>query len=161
MEDTRETEAVRSLGNLLLAWLRNAGFVDLRSLSLSTKGRDGKALFNILTRAIGFDFGIAGTATAFPAFQKQFGIPFPSQPSGYLVPARYQSGWSGASTAGDFLGVIVAGQLLDLIGRKHIILAGCIVTAAGVGMQVGSSEWKLFLAGRLINGEFRPQAMKP
>lgn len=32
-----------------------------------------------------------------------------------------------------------------------MILLGCIITAAGVGMQVGSNEWKLFLSGRLIN----------
>lgn len=30
---------------------------------------------------------------------------------------------------------------------------GSLFTAIGVGMQVGSSEWKLFLAGRLVNGE--------
>lgn len=41
-----------------------------------------------LTLAIGFDWGIAGTATAFPAFQKTMGIPYPSQPSGYLIPAH-------------------------------------------------------------------------
>lgn len=38
--------------------------------------------------ATGFDFGVAGTLTAFPAFQQKMGIPFPSQPSGYLIPAN-------------------------------------------------------------------------
>ncbi|KAF2185845.1 general substrate transporter [Zopfia rhizophila CBS 207.26] len=100
---------------------------------------------------LGFDFGVAGTATAFPAFQKQFGIPFPSQPSGYLVPARYQSGWFGASTGGMIIGDLITGQLLDIIGRKHIILIGSLITGAGVAMQVASNEWRLFLAGRLIS----------
>ncbi|KAK5308815.1 hypothetical protein LTR93_012369, partial [Exophiala xenobiotica] len=48
---------------------------------------------------LGFDFGISGTATAIPAFQKQMGEPYPGQASGYLIPARYQAGWTGA-TAG-------------------------------------------------------------
>ena len=42
---------------------------------------------NLLHRQTGFDYGIAGTATAFPAFQEAMGIPYPSQPSGYLIPA--------------------------------------------------------------------------
>lgn len=99
---------------------------------------------------LGFDFGVAGTATAFPAFQKQFGISFPSQPSGYLVPAKYQSGWFGASVAGDIIGNVIAGQLLELIGRKHVIAVGSLISSVGIVLQVESSEWRLFLAGRLV-----------
>lgn len=40
---------------------------------------------------------------------------------------------------------------MDMIGRKHIIFAGSIISVAGVRIQVGSNEWKLFLSGRLIN----------
>ncbi|PMD13435.1 general substrate transporter [Hyaloscypha hepaticicola] len=101
---------------------------------------------------LGFDFGIAGTCTAFPAFQQKFGIPFPSQPSGYLIPAHIQSGWSGASSAGSIVGeIIVSIFLLDKIGRKHTIAVGGVITAIGIAMQVAAHEWKLFLAGRLIN----------
>ncbi|KAJ9611497.1 hypothetical protein H2200_004681 [Cladophialophora chaetospira] len=100
---------------------------------------------------LGFDFGIAGTATAFPAFQQKFGIPYPSQPSGYLIPATWQSGWSGASSGGDIVGVLLAGQIADWIGRKPCLGIGAILTATGVGVQLGSHDWKVFLAGRLIN----------
>lgn len=41
----------------------------------------------LLLTQLGFDWGIAGTATAFPAFQKVMGKPYPSQPSGYLIAA--------------------------------------------------------------------------
>lgn len=99
----------------------------------------------------GFDFGLAGTATAFPAFQKQYGRPFPSQSSGYLVPANYQSGWAGASMGGLIIGVIAGGQLLEVMGRKHSLALGSLITAVGVGIQLASHEWKLFLAGRLIS----------
>ncbi|KAJ9136628.1 General substrate transporter [Pleurostoma richardsiae] len=100
---------------------------------------------------MGFDFSLAGTATAFPAFQRVMGVPYPSQASGYLIPAYIQSSWSGVSTAGDIVGVLISGQLMDRIGRKYTILVGTILTAVGVGIQVASHEWKLFLGGRLVN----------
>jgi MFS family permease len=103
---------------------------------------------------IGFDFGVAGTCTAFPAFQKQFGEVYPSQASGYLIPARWQSGWAGASSAGSIVGEISVSYMLDTIGRKHTIAVGSLFTAIGIGMQIASTEWKLFLAGRFINGGY-------
>jgi MFS family permease len=93
--------------------------------------------------------------TALHPFQTQYGIPYPSQPSGYLIPARYLSGWSGAATGGDIIGILIAGQLIELIGRKHSLLVGTVLTAAGIGMQYGSHEWILFLCGRLVNGKHR------
>ncbi|KAF2094705.1 general substrate transporter [Rhizodiscina lignyota] len=102
---------------------------------------------------LGFDYGTAGTATAYPAFQEQFGIPWPSAPSGYLVPARWQSGWSAATSAGGLVGALLAGWLVEKIGRKHLFGGGAVVTAVGIAMQVGSHEWKLFLGGRIVNGE--------
>ena len=70
------------------------------------------------------------------------------------MPARYQSGWFGASAGGLVVGNLITGQLLDLIGRKHIILIGSLISCAGVAMQVGSNEWRLFLAGRLVGGVY-------
>ena len=57
------------------------------------------------------------------------------------------------STVGDIIGVAIAGQLMDLIGRKHNLAAGCVFTSVGIFMQIFSHEWKLFLGGRLINGK--------
>jgi len=50
------------------------------------------------------------------------------------------------------VGVMAGGQILEMIGRKHSLAFGSLVTAVGVAMQVASHEWKLFLAGRLISG---------
>lgn len=82
---------------------------------------------------------------------KRFGYPYNGS---YLIPARIQSGWTGASTAGDVIGVIIGGYLIDIIGRKHTMLFGSIFTAVGVGMQQGAHEWRLFLVGRLIGGKY-------
>jgi MFS family permease len=50
------------------------------------------------------------------------------------------------------VGVMAGGQILEMIGRKHSLAFGSLVTAVGVVMQLASHEWKLFLAGRLISG---------
>ncbi|OCL04121.1 general substrate transporter [Glonium stellatum] len=100
---------------------------------------------------LGYDFGVAGTATAMSAFQRQMGEVYPSQPSGYLIPARIQSGWFAASAAGDGVGSVMAGLLLGWIGRKHVIGVGSVITAIGVAIQVAAKSWNLFLAGRFIN----------
>lgn len=55
-------------------------------------------------------------------------------------------------TAGDIVGVLASGQLMNFIGRKRCLLLDSVFAAAGVGMQVASSEWKLFMGGRLVNG---------
>jgi MFS family permease len=109
--------------------------------------------FVLTRRGTGFDFGISGTATAFPAFQKEMGYPYVGASSGYLIQARYQVGWLGAAMAGDVIGVLLAGQLMDVIGRKHVIAMGCGFAACGVAMQMASHAWNLFLGGRLINGQ--------
>lgn len=44
-------------------------------------------------------------------------------------------------------------MIMDRIGRKWTILVGCVLTAAGIGVQMGANDWKEFLAGRLVNGE--------
>ncbi|EXJ80113.1 hypothetical protein A1O1_08255 [Capronia coronata CBS 617.96] len=100
----------------------------------------------------GFDWGVSSNAASLPAFQIQFGKPYPTAPSGYIIPANYLSGWSGAASGGDIVGILIAGQLIEWVGRKHSLLIGSVITAIGVGMQIGSSEWILFLCGRLVNG---------
>lgn len=103
----------------------------------------------------GFDFGLSGTLTAFPPFQQQYGIPYPGTASGYLIRASIQSGWSGVSTVGDIVGIIVSGYLLEWIGRKHTLGIGAVLTAVGVGIEVGVQTWRGFLGGRLVNCKTR------
>ena len=46
---------------------------------------------------------------------------------------------------------MIAGYLMDIIGRKHLIWIGAALNAVGIGMQQASVEWKLYLGGRLVN----------
>ncbi|PVH82568.1 general substrate transporter [Cadophora sp. DSE1049] len=99
----------------------------------------------------GFDWGVSGNAAAIPAFQRQFGVTHPTAADKFIIPAWMLTAWGSASCAGDLLGILCAGFLIDAIGRKHTLAVGSVLTAAGVAMQVASHEWKLFLAGRVIN----------
>lgn len=100
---------------------------------------------------LGFDFSIAGTLTAFPAFQQLMGTPYAGEASDYLISARIQSAWSAISTAGDIVGIGLSSLVMDRIGRKHTILFGIVFTSVGIGMQIAAHEWTLFLGGRLVN----------
>lgn len=62
-----------------------------------------------------------------------------------------QSAWSAVSTVGDIIGVLICGQIMDRIGRKHTIVVGSVFTSVGIAMQIASKEWTLFLGGRLVN----------
>ncbi|KAK9311170.1 general substrate transporter [Lipomyces starkeyi] len=100
---------------------------------------------------LGYDWGVSNNAAALPSFQKQYGREFHGSDTGYIIPARYLSGWSAAASGGDIIGILLSGQLIEWIGRKHSLLVGAVITAIGVGMQVASTEWILFLCGRLVN----------
>jgi MFS family permease len=104
---------------------------------------------------LGLDNIVGSQILAVDAFKKQYGIPYSGTDSGYLVPASWQSYWAAASQAGDFFGAICASYLLEKIGRKPNVLISAILTSIGIGIQIASVEWKLYLVGRLINGEFR------
>jgi len=40
---------------------------------------------------------------------------------------------------------------MNHVGRKPIILVGSAINAVGIGLQQASSEWKVFLVGRMLN----------
>jgi MFS family permease len=81
-----------------------------------------------------------------------YGIPFPSQPSGYLVPATWQSVWIGCLLAAIAVGSIFAGALQNRIGRKHLLLIGAVINAGGIGFLQGAQDWKQWLGGKILNG---------
>lgn len=55
-------------------------------------------------------------------------------------------------SAGTFFGAIIAGDLADHFGRRTTIMAGCVVFAVGVVLQIASHGLGLLVAGRLVAG---------
>lgn len=148
MEYLRKAEEIPPLGSLYFHRIAYAGCATSLLLS-STKSIVDQVSSNMLT---GFDFSVASTSFALPSFQKEFGELFPTSPSGYIVPARLASGMIGASAGGEFVGVMLAAYLMDVLGRKHVMSLGSVVTAIGVAMQMPAHGWRLFLSGRFVNG---------
>ncbi|KAF2172696.1 hypothetical protein M409DRAFT_49238 [Zasmidium cellare ATCC 36951] len=101
---------------------------------------------------LGYDVLVPSTVSACPAFQRKMGVPYPSQPCGYLIPANRLSGFVACSTAGDILGNLCAGWVMMRFGRKPVLLAISLVAAVGLAMQVSSDDWRIFMGGRFING---------
>lgn len=55
-------------------------------------------------------------------------------------------------SAGTFFGALIAGDLADWIGRRFTIIAGCLIFAVGVALQIATNGLGMIVAGRLIAG---------
>jgi MFS family permease len=83
----------------------------------------------------------------------KYGHPYAGAASGYLIRADIQSGWNGVATVGDVIGIIISGYLLEWVGRKHTLGIGAVLTAVGIGLQIGVQTWRGFMVGRFVNGK--------
>ncbi|KAK9329564.1 hypothetical protein V1520DRAFT_278984 [Lipomyces starkeyi] len=75
---------------------------------------------------IGFDSVAGGQLIAMPAFQQKY--------------------------AGDFFGALICGYLMDYTGRKRSVLLAATISCVGIGLQYVSATWRVFFAGKFING---------
>ena len=82
--------AIRPVGSVDVGWRHDDRYVfgPISNTTTSSKGPPG------------YDAGVSGNAAALATFQRQFGIPFAGEKSGYIIPARVISGWSGAANGG-------------------------------------------------------------
>ncbi|KAJ6044705.1 uncharacterized protein N7446_002899 [Penicillium canescens] len=114
--------AIRSLGVLGIQWCDDAGVRHCRG----------------------------GQLAALPTFQKQFGILGPS--GDYIIPAHYLSAWNSIAPACEVVSTFVIVPLLERFGRKPGILVAMMISVAGVLLQQLSTDWRMHLAGRGVNG---------
>ncbi len=69
----------------------------------------------------------------------------------YVISSSNQSLIVSILSAGTFFGALIAGDLSDWFGRRTTLLAGCLIFAIGVILQVASSSLGLLVAGRLVS----------
>jgi len=106
------------------------------------------AIFVILITS--FDNQVGGTVIGIPKFRQDYGSPFKGD---YVLPAEWQSAYSGGPTASSVIGSLGAGYIGDRIGRKLMYLVAFIFVFVGVTLEVvshGSNE--IFFSGKFING---------
>ncbi|KAL8821752.1 MAG: hypothetical protein Q9191_007251 [Dirinaria sp. TL-2023a] len=72
----------------------------------------------------------------------------------FVLPSWEKSLITSILSAGTFFGALIAGDIADWLGRRFTVVAGCVVFAVGVILQVASAgpNLGLIVAGRLIAG---------
>jgi MFS family permease len=148
MDNLEGPVAIWCLGLFHVDGIRYVRFRPRRRATNSCDGPFPPSLSQILTSN---PRGIHVCTNFQPAFQQKFGIPYPSQPSGYLLPAVWQSAWIGAMFGALGAGELFAGGIMNRIGRKHILVIGNVITTIGIGVLQASGDWKMWLGGKILN----------
>ena len=107
----------------------------------------------------GYDSGYIGGVLGMKYFIHQFQkLPYPpagatTAESAYFVLASSNNSLIvSILSAGTFFGAVIAGDISDWFGRRTTIIAGCIIFAIGVALQIASSSIPLLAVGRIIAG---------
>lgn len=79
-----------------------------------------------------FDNQVGGVVIGIPQFRKDFGFAFDGN---YVLPAKWQSAFSGGPTASTILGSIGAGYIGDRIGRKWMYAITFVVVLVGITVE--------------------------
>ncbi|GKT49678.1 maltose permease MAL61 [Colletotrichum spaethianum] len=90
-----------------------------------------------------------GTVIGIPQFRKDFGSEFDGN---YVLPAKWQSAYSGAPVASAVVGSIGAGYVADRIGRKWTYFISYIFILVGITLETISTTNEIFFAGKFIAG---------
>ncbi|KAF9878323.1 MFS hexose transporter [Colletotrichum karsti] len=96
-----------------------------------------------------FDNQAGGSILGIREFRKDFGSPYNGD---YVLPAKWQSAYSGAPVASAVVGSIGAGYIADLIGRKWTYFISYIFIFVGITLEVISTTNEIFFAGKFIAG---------
>jgi len=100
-----------------------------------------------------FDNSAGIVVLGIPQFRKDFGYEFQG---GYVLPANWQSAFSGGPQAAQILATFFAGYVGDKIGRKKTCLIAYLILFIGITLEFIASETahprELFFTGKFING---------
>ena len=98
----------------------------------------------------GFDIVAGGQLAALPEFVKTFGV---LQSDGtHLIPAYYLSAWNSIAPATEIVFTFLFAPLLERFGRRWGIPTASVISVAGVLLQHMTTDWRVHLAGRGVNG---------
>ncbi|WQF76442.1 Putative major facilitator, sugar transporter, major facilitator superfamily [Colletotrichum destructivum] len=98
---------------------------------------------------LSFDVQAAGAVVGIPEFRKDFGYAFEGD---YVLPAVWQSSFSGAPVATAVISSIASAELADLIGRKKVLALALLISFVAVTIEFIATTNAVFFAGKLLNG---------
>ncbi|KAK1561546.1 alpha glucoside transporter [Colletotrichum navitas] len=96
---------------------------------------------------LSFDVQAAGAVVGISSFRKDFGYKFEGD---YVLPAAWQSSFSGAPIATAVISSIASAELADFIGRKKVLAIA--ISFVAVAIEFIATTNAVFLAGKLLNG---------
>lgn len=96
-----------------------------------------------------YDNQAGGVVIGIPAFRKDFGTAFNGD---YVLPAKWQSAYSGAPVASAVVGSLAAGAITDRIGRKWTYFIAYILIFTAITIETISTTNEVFFAGKFIAG---------
>ncbi|KAF4978528.1 hypothetical protein FZEAL_5100 [Fusarium zealandicum] len=96
-----------------------------------------------------FDNQASGIVIGIPQFRKDFGNEFEGD---YVLPAKWQSAYSGAPVASAVIGSLGGGYIADRIGRKWTMFISYIFIFTAITVETVSTTNPVFFAGKFIAG---------
>ncbi|KAK7427645.1 hypothetical protein QQZ08_005920 [Neonectria magnoliae] len=98
---------------------------------------------------VSFDVQAAGSVVGVPQFRKDFGFEFENS---FVIPAKWQSAFSGAPVASAVISSLICAELADWIGRKNVLLGSLIISLIAVAIEFIATTNLVFFLGKLLNG---------
>lgn len=104
----------------------------------------------LVITVVSYDNGTGSTAINIPRFRKDYGSYYGGN---YVLPAKWQSAYSGGPTASSIIGSLGAGIFSDMVGRKLFFLVCYAVVLSGIALETFSyGSNAIFFAGKLVCG---------
>ncbi|KAJ5464404.1 uncharacterized protein N7458_000090 [Penicillium daleae] len=103
----------------------------------------------------GFDTNLLGNFYAYPSFQRRYGNPVPvtpQTPTGYSIPASWQSGLGQASGVGSIFGTLINGWLVAAFGPKKVVLCTLCVMTCFLFIVFFAPNKEVLLVGEILLG---------
>ncbi|OJJ44590.1 hypothetical protein ASPZODRAFT_160680 [Penicilliopsis zonata CBS 506.65] len=99
--------------------------------------------------ASSYDSQAGGSFLSVPQFRKDFGFYYDGE---YVIPASWQSAYTGGSYASATVGSLGASYLADRIGRRLVYLIAFAFMYVGITFEVVATTNSMFFGGKFING---------
>ncbi|KAJ5109677.1 hypothetical protein N7532_002322 [Penicillium argentinense] len=107
----------------------------------------GLMLWTLIVR--GFENQSAGAVISITEFKRQFGKV--DSNGNYFIETQWQSALSGGANAAAILGAWASSYIADIYGSKPVLLVGCLINVASVGVEFATTSIGMFFGGKMIN----------
>ncbi|KAJ0304906.1 hypothetical protein COL516b_005687 [Colletotrichum fioriniae] len=106
-------------------------------------------LIFILPVNFGYELALVGNILAIPAFLDRFGT---TTASGIKeIPTQDQQILNASTTVGIVLAAYCTGFISDIIGRRMVVICGCVLCIAGIIVQGFANSILMLFGGKLIS----------